>query len=457
MDKKSIFAVILAGGSGTRLWPMSRQMLPKQFINLLGKGTLLDATVERVSPFVPKNNVIVVTNTKHAFGAGYKCLKNLKTIIEPVGRNTAPSIGLACLYALKLNNDPVLMIMPSDHVIKKQTEFIKTLKTAVAEALNDRIVTIGIKPVRPESGYGYIETVRASSKTHPVPVKRFVEKPDAATAKQYLKTGRHFWNAGIFIFKASVMLGEIKKHLPKLHKLLQQLDKTGFNGNKINYGVLNKLFPLMPGISIDYGVMEKSDFVSMVPADIGWNDLGSWDYVHRISDKDRNNNSAKGDVIAIDCKNNLLYSNSRLITAIGISDTAIIETADAILVSPLKRSQEVKNIVDILKRDGKSQYNEHLRVECPWGLYTVLSETGECKVELLNVNPGQHISCRFHGKRSGHWVVTGGKAEVSVNGKKMILMPGQSVDIPAGANHKLSNPHKKDLEIIEVQTGIQMI
>lgn len=453
--KEDIFAVVLAGGSGTRLWPMSRQLLPKQFINIDETGSLLEATIKRVRPLASGGNVIIVANKLHAFGSGYNQMKGFRVIIEPEGRNTAPAIGLAAAYARKLGEDPVLVVLPSDHAIKKTSAFLSVLKTAVFEAEKGRIVTLGIVPDRAETGYGYLEVDKPPREFNKsaVKVRRFVEKPDIKTAEEYLKSGRYFWNSGMFIFKASVMLDEIKKHLPKAHKSLLEISKKAFDGETIDYSVLNRIFSEMPDISIDYGVMEKSPIVSMIPSEIGWSDVGSWYYLHKISRKDKKGNFIRGNVMAQDCENSLLYGADRLVAAIGVKDLAVAETADAVLVCPLHRSQEVKNIVAALKEKKMPQYSEHLTVERPWGSYTVLEDSPSYKVKRLKINPGQKISYQLHRRRSEHWIVVSGTAEVQKGDERVILNENQSIDIPREVKHKLSNHGDKPLQIIEVQSG----
>lgn len=454
-NQKSIYAVVLAGGSGTRLWPMSRRLLPKQFINLDENGSLLEATIKRINPVVKDDNVIVVANKLHAFGAGYNQLKKFRVIVEPEGRNTAPAIGLAAEYAKKLAGDPVLIVLPSDHVIKDTKAFLTVLKTAVSEAEKGRLVTLGIVPDRAETGYGYLEIdkpPRNFNKTA-VRVKRFVEKPDIKTAEEYLKSGRYFWNSGMFIFKASVILEEIRRHLPEAGKMLLEISKKALASGTVDHAALNKIFPKMPDISIDYGIMEKSSIVSMIPSKIGWNDVGSWYYLHKMSHKDKKGNFIRGNVMAQDCENSLLYGAERLVAAIGVKDLAIAETADAVLVCPLNRSQEVKNVVAALKEKKMPQYSEHLTVERPWGSYTVLEDSPAYKVKRLKIDPGQKISYQLHRRRSEHWIVVRGTAEVQKGNERIVLEKNQSIDIPKGTKHKLSNNGDKPLQVIEVQSG----
>lgn len=350
-EKNKIFAIILAGGSGTRLWPLSRKLEPKQFLKLYKKHSLFELTVKRASKFIKKENIIVLTSKLYASVFGQSQLKNFKLIMEPTSRNTAPAIGVASIYLYKFFNDPILVVLSSDHVVLKEKEFLNVLKLAVAEADTGKIITLGVVPQKAETGYGYIEVQSkpAGFNKEVLKVKRFVEKPDLKKATEYVKSGRFFWNSGMFIFKASTILNEIKKHMPEIFALLSKISEKSFQSQVIDYKAMNKLFKKMPNISIDYGIMEKSNLVWTIPSDIGWNDVGSWTYFYEISKKDKNNNVLIGDVISIDSKNNLLYSGSRLVAAIGINNLTLIETPDAILVSDKNRSQEVKKLYEYLK------------------------------------------------------------------------------------------------------------
>ncbi|MBI4655924.1 MAG: mannose-1-phosphate guanylyltransferase/mannose-6-phosphate isomerase [Elusimicrobia bacterium] len=451
-----IFAIILAGGSGTRLWPLSRHLLPKQFLRFGKRNSLFEATVNRVSGLAPGTNILIVTNNMHAFGSGYHQMKKYKQIIEPCSRNTAPAIGLAAAYLMKTGKDPVMIAMPSDHIITGKAEFLKVLKLAVGAACKGRIVTLGIVPDRPETGYGYIEAASRPEKFNAkaLEARRFVEKPDFKTAQNYLKSGRYFWNSGIFIFRASTMLHEMKKHLPRVYALLERISRKAFSDRgRIVYPALEETFSRMPSVSIDYGIMEKSNIVSVIPSDIGWNDIGSWYYLYQISAKDSKGNALVGDVIAIDTEDSLIYSDKRLVAAIGVKGLAVIETADALLVSELNHSQEVKKIVEELKKRGRTQHIEHLTVDRPWGSYTVLENLPNYKVKKLRINPGHRISYQYHKQRSEHWFVVSGEAEITRDAKKILLKKNRHIDIPAYAKHMLFNPGKIPLEVIEVQSG----
>jgi len=457
--------VILAGGSGTRLWPLSRKLLPKQFLRLGTEESLFEKTVSRIAPLTGRGNVVVVTNKLHAFGSGCRQLEKLRLLIEPEARNTAPAIGLACLYLLKIcKNDPIAVVLPSDHMIADRPAFLKVLSAAVKEAQKGKIVTIGVSPETAETGYGYIKAgakiVAGKNSAYGdsvfgniYNVERFVEKPAPETAQKYLKNGGYYWNAGIFVFKASVMLGEFKKYLPAAGALLEKIDKEAFEEEDINYSVLSPLFSKMPSISIDYAVMEKSGRVCVIPSKFGWSDVGSWHYFYGALPKDGAGNVKFGDVLALDSRNNLLYSGSRLVTAIGVKNLAVIETRDAILISEINRSQEVKKVVAELKKQNRRELDEHVTVERPWGSYTVLEDLPNYKVKKLKIYPGRKISYQYHRRRCEHWFVVKGRLEVTLDGKKMTVPQNRHVDIPLKARHMLFNPGRADLEIIEVQSG----
>ncbi len=454
--RDEIYGVVLAGGSGTRLWPLSRNLLPKQFLKVGKKGSFFEQTIKRISPIVGNKNILVVTNKLHAFGAGYNQFKDLRILIEPEAKNTAPAIGLSAVYLKKLSKtDPVIVVLPSDHIIERNADFQKVIKKAVNEAKKGKIVTLGIVPDSPETGYGYIEVNKkpGSFNTSALPVKKFVEKPDLKTAAKFVKTGRYFWNSGMFVFKASVILEEFKKYVPQAHEKLWQIYNEAFASNKIDYDKLNHCFSLMPGISIDYAIMEKSKLVYTIPSRIGWSDVGSWHYFHKVLSKDKNKNVKFGDVIDIDSNNNLLYSDKRLLATIGVNNLSIIETADAVLISDINRSQEVKKIVQKLKKRKRNEHNEHLTIERPWGHYTVLVDLPSYRVKKIKVLPYQKINFRYHKSSLRHWFVASGKAEIILGKKKLTVKENSHIDIPKKTEYMITNRGGKDLEMIEIQTG----
>lgn len=452
MIKNQINAVILAGGSGSRLWPMSRQNLPKQFLALDGEMTLLQTTINRLSPTIKAENVLIVTQEAHAKGEAYHALLPYQSLFEPIGRNTAPAIALAAAYLSANGADPVMVVLPADHIIKDEVLFRAHLDTAITAAESGKLVTFGIQPTRPDTGFGYIKAQHADGE-QVYAVERFTEKPDIATAERFLKEGGYYWNSGMFVWRASVILGEIRKHLPAVHQLIQAILAESHAGVSFQLAV-EKHFPGMPSISIDYGVLEKSDRVSLIPCDIGWNDVGSWQAVHEISAKDENGNALQGNVIAVGSKNNLIRAEKRLVAAIGVEDLCIIETADAVLVAKSDQTQRVREVVDALQQKGATEHIYHMKVNRPWGNYAVLEDDPEgFKIKRIEVAPGARLSLQSHKQRSEHWVVVSGIATVT-NGEEVITVhKNQSTYIPIGAKHRLENRGSESLHIVEIQVG----
>ncbi|MDX8411650.1 MAG: mannose-1-phosphate guanylyltransferase/mannose-6-phosphate isomerase [Mariprofundaceae bacterium] len=445
-------AVILAGGSGSRLWPLSRQQFPKQFLNLQGEESLLQATANRLQPLIEADDVWVVTGMTHATGEAYESLAAFNTILEPEGRNTAPAIAIAAALLADLSGgDPLLVVLPADHVIRRDGDFRQRLALAIREAEKGSLVTFGIAPTRPDTGFGYIQAEAAGDE--PRDVLRFVEKPDAGTAERYLAEGGYYWNSGMFVWRASTILEEIRAHLPEVHAVLREM-REAWNGGEAWQEVITREFGRMPSISIDYGVLERSSRVRLVPCDIGWSDVGSWDAVHEIADRDEHENAVAGDVLAIDCRNSLLRSEGRLLAAIGLDDIVAVETADAVLLARRGESQRVREVVDVLKQRGGSEHVEHLTVRRPWGSYTVLEnrDTGY-KLKRIEVRPGQALSLQRHQHRSEHWVVVSGTATVTCGEEVITVAKNESVYIPIGKKHRLENQGRIPLHIIEVQVG----
>lgn len=447
-----VHAVILAGGSGSRLWPLSRQHLPKQFLALDGKATLLQTTINRLSPTIAAKNVLIVTQEAHAKGEAYHALLPYRALYEPIGRNTAPAIALAAAYLMADGDDPVMVVLPADHIIKDEVRFREHLDIAIHAAESGKLVTFGIQPTRPDTGFGYIKAHRgANGQIHEV--ERFTEKPDLATAETFLKEGDYYWNSGMFVWRASVILAEIQRYLPAVHQIVQTILAESRAGVSYQQAV-EKHFAGMPSISIDYGVLERSDRVSLIPCDIGWNDVGSWQAVHEISPKDANGNALQGNVIAVDCRNSLIRAEKRLVAAIGLEDLCVIETADAVLISRTDRTQEVRSVVDALQDRGSTEHIYHAKVNRPWGSYTVLEEDPEgFKLKRIEVAPGARLSLQSHAHRSEHWVVVSGTATVT-NGEEVITVcKNQSTYIPIGSKHRLENLGAEPLHIVEIQVG----
>ena len=448
-----MYGIILAGGSGSRLWPLSRELYPKQLLNLVSNESLLQTTFERLNYCMPKENIISTTNTKHVANVRMQ-LSELteKPIIlgEPVAKNTAPAIVLATKYIIqKSASDPIILAVPSDLLIKDNEKFVSTIKKGEKLAQEGYIVTFGIKPDYPETGYGYIDT--AEKIGDGFKVKKFVEKPNSETAKEYLKQNTFYWNSGIFMFKASTILNETVKHATEIAKVSEEFDFS--ESNQIPF--IN--FDKMPNISIDYAVMEKSDNIALVKLESDWYDIGSWQAIYNVSKKDENGNVFVGHVLDQNSKNSFVYASSKLVTTIGLEDTVIVETEDAILACKKDKTQEVKQIYETLKKQNDNTHLVHKTVYRPWGFYTVIAQGEGFLTKIIHVNPGQKLSVQSHNFRSEHWVILSGTAKVVLEGKELILSPGHSIDIPLKAIHSLQNPFDKDIEIIEVQKGDPLI
>ena len=464
MCKSKVHAVILAGGSGSRLWPLSREHRPKQFLVLDGEASLLQTTINRLLPTIVAKNVLIVTQEAHAKGEAYHALLPYQVLYEPVGRNTAPAIALAAAYLTAEGDDPVMVVLPSDHIIKDEVRFRAHLDIAIQAAQSGKLVTFGIKPSRADTGFGYIKALHNSLLEKALPggtcdsneiyeVERFTEKPDRATAERFLAEGGYYWNSGMFVWRASVILAEIQRYLPAVYQIVQTILAESQANSAFQQAVENH-FATMPSISIDYGVLEKSDRVSLIPCDIGWNDVGSWQAVHEISTKDDNGNALQGNVIAVDCKNSLIRAEKRLVAAIGVEDLCVIETADAVLITKSDQTQRVREVVDALHEQGATEHIYHTKVNRPWGSYTVLEEDPEgFKIKRIEVAPGARLSLQSHRLRSEHWVVVSGTATVT-NGEEIITVcKNQSTYIPIGAKHRLENLGNEPLRIVEIQVG----
>lgn len=453
-------ALVLAGGSGTRLWPLSRKNYPKQFLKLNKDESLLRQTVNRLLTVLSEEDIIVMTNNE------YKCyvksdLKEVHHILlEPESRNTAPAIALGikyCLEKLGCGEDEVLFVSPSDHIIQPVDRFAPYFRMAEAIATKGYLVTFGIKPDRPETGYGYIKATDQSSVTTNrsnqidekdqinqdfLVVEKFVEKPDENTAKQYLEAGNYYWNSGMFAFNIRTMIGEFGKYSQPIHKILE-----------ISYDEMIKQFGQMPDISIDYAIMEKSDRVALLPLDLYWNDIGSWDSLHDILPQDENGNATVGDVIALDTENCLIFGNKRLLSTIGLKDCLIIETDDAVLIAKKGEAWKVREIVNRLKKGNRKEAFEHVTTYRPWGSYTILEQGPRYKIKRVVVNPAEKLSLQTHSHRSEHWVVVKGTAKISIGDREILLHENESAYVPKSTLHRLENAGRIPVEIIEVQNG----
>lgn len=447
-----IHAVIMAGGSGTRLWPMSRQLFPKQFSMSLTHGeTLLASTAKRLQPVVAASDVWVITGAEHASGAAYHDIKPFRHLIEPCARNTAPAIGLMAAHLVDVAGDPLMLVLPADHSISDVAAFHQALAAGAAEAAKGNLVTFGITPTRAETGYGYIKARAGEGPA--LPVESFVEKPDAATAATFLKDGAYSWNSGMFMARASVMLEEIEAHLPQVAKVLATIRAEAATSGWQE--ATNAHFAAMPTISIDYGVMEKSAKVMVVPCAIGWSDVGAWDAVYALADKDDNGNALQAPSIAVDTRNTFVSGGKRLIATIGVDDLCIVDTPDALLITHRDKAQKVKDVVEEVKKRGGEQHLVHTTAKRPWGSYTVLEdEEGRgYKLKRIEVLPGGRLSLQSHRHRSEHWVVVAGTATVTCDDTVSTLTPGQSTYIPLGSKHRLENLGKIPVKMIEVQVG----
>ena len=471
MNSEQGCAVILAGGSGSRLWPLSRQHLPKQFLSLDGDASLLQTTINRLSPVIDAQNVLIVTQESHAKGEAYHDLLPYQALFEPAPRNTAPAIALAAAWLTREGADPIMVVLPADHIIKDEKRFREHLNVAIEAAKNGRLITFGIRPTRADTGFGYIKIKSStqssvlspqscisqssvfSTQTCVYEVERFTEKPDQDNAERFLAEGDYYWNSGMFVWRASVILAEIQQHLPAVYQGIQEIMTDSRAGGTFQQAV-EKHFLNMPSISIDYGVLEKSSHVSLIPCDIGWNDVGSWQAVHEIGAKDKNGNVISGNVIALDCKNNLIRAEKRLVATIGVEDLCVIETADAVLVSRSDQTQRVREVVDALQERGSSVHLFHTKVNRPWGSYTVLEEEQDnFKIKRIEVAPGARLSLQSHKQRSEHWVVISGTATVTNGDEVITVQKNQSTYIPIGTKHRLENRGSEPLHIVEIQVG----
>ena len=468
-----LFAVILAGGSGARFWPLSRETLPKQMLQIVGEDTLLRQTIKRIQDFVPSGNIWIVTTLDKASDIRFHLdplgplAKEVRVLAEPLGRNTAPAIGLAAACLSRLSPESVMIVMPSDHAIPTRDRFLDDVKLAVRGAMEGHLVTFGIRPDRPETGYGYIKAKNLSGLNRPndaatqglLDVERFLEKPDLRTAKAFLSEGGYFWNSGIFVWKTSVILSEIEKHLPGLYKILKEIESSlpvdELPHSRVDSMTqrLNDLYSTLDSVSIDHGVMERSSNVRMVPASFQWSDLGSWAALDEVVERDGAGNILRGNVIDVDSRNSIVFSDKRLVATIGLREMAVVDTPDATLVIPKERAQEVRKIVDILKSEGREERLIHRTVERPWGSYTVLEKGNGYKIKRVVLKPGARLSLQSHGRRSEHWVVVSGVARVTREGEVYLIQTNESTFIPAKTRHRLENPGREPLQIIEVQSG----
>jgi mannose-1-phosphate guanylyltransferase / mannose-6-phosphate isomerase len=460
----NITPVILCGGSGNRLWPLSRTGFPKQFLCLTGSDSLFQQAVLRLaalqSPTATVAPPLIVTGEEHRFLAAEQLREiNLEwgcALLEPTGRNTAPALTLAALTALENGEDPLLVVTPADQTIPDTTAFVAAMHAALPAAQDGQLVILGIRPHRPETGYGYIQVEAALPGSSLHPVSRFVEKPDAATAAQYLAAGSYFWNAGMCVVRASVWLNALAHFRPQMLDATRHAwEKRTMDGRFIRPGRAE--FGAIPSESIDFAVLEAcpgSEFsIAMVPLDAGWSDLGAWDAVWQAQNKDDAGNAHFGDVFATGSANTLVHATSRLVGLVGVENLIVIETPDAVMVADHARSQEVKDIVSALQLNGREEHALHRKVHRPWGWYDSIDEGARFKVKRICVHPKASLSLQKHHHRAEHWVVVRGTAEITNGDETILLTENQSTYIPVGQVHRLANPGTIPLEIIEVQSG----
>ena len=449
-----IIPVILSGGSGTRLWPLSRKLHPKQFIELMGKTTLFQEAILRLPESI--ENPLIICNEEHRFLAAEQLRKINKEpkniILEPVGRNTAPAIALAALKSIKESEDAILLVLSADHLIQDMDKFHQAIALATKQAEQNKLVTFGIAPNKIETGYGYIKANISKNKNY-YDIDEFVEKPDYKTAKKYVDSGGYFWNSGMFMFKASVYLSELEKYEPEILSACQKSCQTEFYD--LDFIRLNEQeFLKCPSQSIDYAVMEKTKNASMVILDANWNDVGSWTALWDSQVKDNDDNLVVGDVILDKVSDTYVHSTSnRLVSVIGLSNLIVVDTQDAVLVTNKEHAQDVKNIVEKIKKSGRLESDQHRKIFRPWGYYDSIDRGEGFQVKRILVNPGQKLSLQKHNHRSEHWVVVKGKAQVTCGEKTFQLIENQSTYISLGKVHRLENIEDTPLEIIEIQTG----
>jgi mannose-1-phosphate guanylyltransferase / mannose-6-phosphate isomerase len=448
--------VILSGGSGSRLWPLSRKQYPKQFLALTGDDTLFQQTIKRLA-FDGMQAPVLVCNKEHRFIINDQLqaqkLASQTLILEPFGRNTAPAVAIAALQLVAQGRDELLLVLPADHVLEDQKAFQRALALATLAAERGEMVLFGIPALRPETGYGYIKSRGDDGLPDGVTrVQEFVEKPDETRAQQFVESGDYYWNSGMFLFRASRYLEELQRHEPDIYDTcLLALERSALDGDTINIDA--PTFACCPDNSIDYAVMEKTTRACVVPLSAGWNDVGSWSSIWDVHEKDGNGNVTKGDVVVHDSRNCLVHGNGKLVSVIGLDDIVVVETKDAMMIAHRDHVQDVKKVVNTLDAQGRCETQNHCQVFRPWGSYDSVDMGGRFQVKHITVNPGATLSLQMHHHRAEHWIVVSGTAEVTCDDKVFLLTENQSTYIPMTSVHRLSNPGKIPLEIIEVQSG----
>lgn len=453
-------AVVLCGGSGSRLWPLSRELLPKQFIRLTNDRSMLQNTLLRLAGAGPVQRPILVCNEAHRFLAAEQVLQigieDAEYLLEPAPRNTAPAITAAALRAVRNGADPVLLVMPSDHVMEFDQALAASMTAGLKAAQDGAMVTFGIVPTAPLTGYGYIraasDTAQAGGELAPRAVTSFVEKPDVQRAQAFLDSGEYYWNSGIFAFRASVFLAEMAAHAPRILAQVQSAVEQGKEAGAV-FSLNEPAFAACASDSIDYAVMEHTEHAVMVPLATAWSDVGAWDAVWDIATKTADGNSTTGDVVIEDSHNCLIHSTHRLVASIGLTDIVVIETADAVLVVHKSHSQDVKRMVELFRSQSRSELTHHREVQRPWGSYDSVGNGARYQIKRITVKPGARLSSQMHHHRAEHWVVVSGTARINNGDRSYLLSENQSTYIPLGETHSLENPGKIPLELIEVQSG----
>jgi mannose-1-phosphate guanylyltransferase/mannose-6-phosphate isomerase len=456
MTAAALVPVVLSGGAGTRLWPLSRELYPKQFLPLVGAGTMLQDTLARLEG-LDAAGPVVVCSEQHRFIVAEQLRQRDVTasaiVLEPVGRNTAPAVAIAAFVALRglgEREDAMLLVMPADHLLRDVAAFHGAVRAGAAAAAAGRLVTFGVVPDKPETGYGYIR--RAAGTGPAYPIAEFVEKPDAERAAAYVASGDYLWNSGMFLFRARRYLEELARLAPEMLECCR-LAFEGASGDLDFIRLGRAEFALCPSDSIDYAVMEKTGDAVVVPLDAGWSDVGSWSALHENLPADAAGNVTRGDVVAEDTSGCYLYSTQRLVATVGLRNHVVVETKDAVLVAPRERVQDVKNLVGRLKQMGRPETALHREVFRPWGSYDSVDGGERFQVKRLTVNPGAQLSLQMHHHRAEHWIVVSGTARITCNERVFLLSENESTYIPIGATHRIENPGKVALHIIEVQSG----
>ena len=451
-----IIPVILSGGSGTRLWPLSRETYPKQFLPLVDRHTMLQNTALRIAGLNDMAAPMVVCNEDHRFMVAEQLrsvgIHPAAVMLEPVGRNTAPAVAVAALHAQSTGADPILLILPADHVIADVAGFRAAILQVAPHAEAGRLITFGIVPATPETGYGYIKAGPPIDDAEVYTVDRFVEKPDLTTAQRYLESGDYYWNSGMFMFRASVFLTELERFAPDMLAACQHALTRGRPERDFLW-LDREAFAACPKDSIDYAVMEKTDHAVVMPLTVGWNDVGSWSALWEAGERDQKGNIERGDVISIDTCDSYIDAGSRLVATVGVEHLVVVETSDAVLVASKERVQDVKAVVDQLKNRQRPEGRLHRKVYRPWGCYDSIDFDQRFQVKRITVNPGASLSSQMHHHRAEHWVVVHGTARVTRGEEVFLLTENQSTYISVGVRHRLENPGKIPLEIVEVQSG----